>query len=354
MRAVTYQGPSCVVVKDVADIPSADPVGAVVRVTAAGICGSDLHIFHGHGFSDDLGYALGHEAVGEVVDVGEQVHHFAVGDRVLVSASVGCTLCKTCAHGHVTACVHRRQPWKEYCYGMSHRLPGSQAEFVSVPHADVNLFAVPDAISDEAAVVLTDNAPTAWYGCRRAGIGPGDTVVVIGGGPVGQLSVQSAFLQGAARVLIVEPVSHRQLAAVAVGAEPVGQDDPKAHVWELTEGNGADAVIEAVGLDETIALAISVARPEGRISVIGVNQNDAFPFRMRAVQTKELQFSIGLCSAQRELPALLALTTAGRFNPDSVVSHQLSLSDAPDGYAMLAQRAPGVGKIVLRPEGVYT
>lgn len=352
MRAAVYQGPGTVEVTDVPDAIVADDLGAVVQVAAAGICGSDLHIFEGHGFSDDVGYALGHEAVGVVVDVGSRVSRFAIGDRVLVAASVGCVLCSTCGAGHVTACENRRQPWKEYCYGMSHRLPGSQAEFVAVPHADVNLFAVPEAISDDAALALTDNAPTAWYGARRAGVTPGDTVAVIGAGPVGQLAVQSAFLQGAARVLVVEPVEHRRSAAVTAGAEPVDVADPKTHIRDLTKGEGADAVVEAVGADATIALAISAARHGGRVSVIGVSQNDAFPLRLQALQTKELQFSAGLCSAQRELPTLLALTAAGRLNPAVVVSDRLPLAQAPAGYAKLAQRAPGVGKITLRPGAV--
>jgi threonine dehydrogenase-like Zn-dependent dehydrogenase len=352
VRAVTYQGPGTVEVTEVPDPTPADDLGAVVQIAAAGICGSDLHIFEGHGFSQDVGYALGHEAVGVVAEVGSRVARFAVGDRVLVAASVGCVLCQTCAAGHVTACEHRREPWKEYCYGMSHRLPGSQAEFVAVPHADRNLFSVAPSVSDDAAIALTDNAPTAWYGARRAGVAPGDTVAVIGAGPVGQLAVQSAFLQGAARVLIVEPVEHRREAAVAVGAEPVDVADPKAHIRHLTGGEGADAVIEAVGLDATITLALSAARHAGRVSVIGVSQNDAFPMRLQAVQTKELQFSAGLCSAQRELPTLLALTAAGRLDPAVVVSDRLPLAEAATGYAMLAERAPGVGKITLRPSAV--
>jgi len=347
VRALTYQGPEDVRVLEVPDpVPPTDR-GAVVRIVAAGICGSDLHIYAGHGFSDDVGYALGHEAVGEIVEVGHEVHRFNVGDRVLVPASVGCVWCATCAQGHVAACENRRAPWKEFGYGMSHRLPGSQAEAVAVPHADINLLAVPDSVSTEAALILTDNAPTAWYGVRRARVSPGDTVTVIGAGPVGQLAVQSAFLRGAARVLIVEPVEHRRAAAVALGAEPVNTVDPKAHLRELTNGDGSDAVIEAVGADETIALAVSAAGQAGRVSVIGVSQNEAFPFRMQAAQTKELEFSIGLCSAQAELPTLLALTATGRLNPAEVITHRLSLQEGPSGYTMLADRAPGVGKIVL-------
>lgn len=350
MHALTYQGPDDVEVIEVPGAVLPDDLGAVVRVDAAGICGSDLHVYHGHGFSDDLGYTLGHEAVGEVIEVGEQVRRFAAGDRVLVAASVGCAFCATCARGHVTACENRRQPWKEYCYGMSHRLPGSQADAVTVPHADVNLFHA-DGISDRAALALTDNAPTAWYGARRARIKPGDTTVVIGAGPVGQLAIQSALLQGAARVLIVEPVAHRRDAAVRVGAEPVDAADPKAHIRELTSGEGADNVIEAVGLDATIALAISAARRAGTVSVVGVSQNDSFPFRMQAAQTKELKFSVGLCSAQRELPTLLSLTASGRLDPASVVTHVMPLEAAKRGYELVAGRADCVGKIMLTPRG---
>lgn len=350
MRALTYQGPHDVRCTTAPDPSPGDGLGAVVRVTAAGICGSDLHIYHGHGFSDDLGFCVGHEAVGEVVETGRDVRRFAVGDRVLVSASVGCAWCATCAGGHVAACENRREPWKEFSYGMSHRLPGCQAEAVAVPHADVNLVRIPPGVSDDAAVLLTDNAPTAWYGCRRARIVPGQVVAVIGLGPVGQLAVQSAFAMGAARVLVVEPVAHRRERAVARGAEPVDAGNPKAHLKELTHGDGVDAVIEAVGADATIALAISAARRAGRVSIVGVSHNAAFPFRMDAAQIKELEFAIGLCSVQRELPALLALTAAGRIDPASLVTHRLGLSEGPAAYALLADRADGVGKVVLDPK----
>jgi alcohol dehydrogenase len=349
MRALTYQGPHDVRVTTVADPTPADGFGAVVRVSSAGVCGSDLHIYAGHGFSDDVGYCIGHEAVGEVVEVGAEVRRFGVGDRVLLPASIGCAWCATCAAGHVAACEHRREPWKEYCYGMSHRLPGTQAEAVAVPHADVNLLTLPDDVSDDAAVLLTDNAPTAWYGARRARIQPGDTVAVIGLGPVGQLAVQSALLMGAARVLVADPVDHRREQAVAVGAEPVDPTDPKSHLRALTAGKGCDAVIEAVGADATIALAVSAAGQAGRVSVVGVSRNDALPFRMQAAQTKELEFAVGLCSAQRELPALLALTAAGRLDPTPVITHRLGLSEGARAYAMLADRVEGVGKVLLDP-----
>ncbi|WP_181784121.1 alcohol dehydrogenase catalytic domain-containing protein [Pseudonocardia pini] len=349
MRALTFSGPRDVRVVDVPDAKPADELGAVVRVSAAGVCGSDLHIYAGHGFSHDTGYCVGHEAVGEVVEVGSEVRRFAVGDRVLLPASIGCAWCATCARGHVVACEHRREPWKEFCYGMSHRLPGCQAEAVAVPHADVNMLRVPEGVTDDTAILLTDNAPTAWYGARRARIAPGDVVAVIGLGPVGQLAVQSAFLMGAARVLAADPVDHRRAWAVEHGAEPVDPADPKASLKDLTAGEGCDAVIEAVGADETIALAVSAARQAGRVSVVGVSRNGAFPFRMEAAQTKELKFAIGLCSAQRELPALISLAAAGRLAPDTLITHRMGLSEGPAAYAMLADRTGGVGKVVLDP-----
>lgn len=348
MRALTYEGPRNVRIATVAD-PTTDDLGAIVQVTCAGVCGSDLHIYAGHGFSNDTGYCVGHEAVGQVVEVGTKVRRFRIGDRVLLPASIGCAWCETCARGHVVACENRREPWKQYSYGMSHRLPGCQAEAVAVPHADVNMLAVPDGISDSTAILLTDNAPTAWYGARRARISHGEIVAVIGLGPVGQLAVQSALLMGAARVLAVDPVEHRLAWAVQHGAEPVSSADPKNAIRELTRGEGCDAVVEAVGADESIALAVSAARQAGRVSVIGVSRNGAFPFRMEAAQTKELEFSIGLCSAQRELPTLLSLAAAGRLAPDWLVTHQIGLSSGASAYAMLADRTDGVGKVVLDP-----
>ncbi len=349
MHALTYEGPKDVRYSEVADPTPGDRLGAVVSVTAAGICGSDLHIYAGHGFSDDIGYAIGHEAVGIVSEVGADVHRLSVGDRVLVSASIGCTFCGTCARGHVASCENRREPWKESSFGMSHRLPGAQAERLRVPHADINLLRIPDGVDDDTAVVLTDNAPTAWYGCRRAKVAPGETVAVIGAGPVGLMAVQSALAMGAARVLVVEPVTERRALAESMGGELVDVDDPKSDLKARTHGFGVDAAVEAVGADVTIALAVSAVRHSGRVSVIGVSQNEAFPFRMQAAQTKELEFSIGLCSAQRELPALLAMANSGRIDPAAIITHRLPMSDGAAGYDMLQRRAEGVGKIILDP-----
>lgn len=350
MRALTYQGPAQVAVMDVADPVPPDAHGAVVRVSTAGVCGSDLHIYHGHGFSEDTGYCLGHEAVGSVLAVGSAVTGLVEGDRVLVPASVGCTSCRHCRAGQVSRCPHVNRLGTVACYGLSHALPGSQAEAVAVPHAETNLIPIPATLSDDDAVVLTDNAPTAWYGARRARIQPGETVAVIGLGPVGLMSVQSALALGASRVLGVDLVPSRLERAAAFGAEPVAATDAKQAIRAAT-GGGVDAAIEAVGADQTIALAISVVRTGGRVSVIGISQNKAFPMHLPAAQLKELEFAIGLCSVQYELPTLLALTAAGRLRPAEVVSHRLPLSAGAEGYRLLASREDNVSKVVLDTSG---
>ncbi len=345
MRALTYEGPHDVAVSALADPSPPGPAGAVVRVTAAGICGSDLHIYGGHGFSDDLGFCMGHEAVGEVVEVGPSVARFAVGDRVLVPASTGCGTCAACATGWVIGCRRGASG----CYGLSHGLEGSQAEAVAVPFADGNLVAVPEGIGDDAALTLTDNLPTAWYGARRGRIAPGETVAVVGLGPVGLLAVQSAQVFGAARVLAVDLVPERRAAAAALGAEPVEDDDVVRAVAEATGGRLADVVIEAVGADATIDLSMRIAGQRGRVSVVGVNQNRALPVHAPWAQLKELELAIGLCSVQAELPTLLPLVAAGRLTPEVVVTHHLPLSEGPEAYRLFAGREAGVGKIVLDP-----
>ena len=344
MRALTYHGPFDVRVTDVDDPRPFDRASALVAVRACGICGSDLHIYEGHGFSADLGFCVGHEAVGEVVEVGSEVSRFRVGDTVLVPASTGCGSCGPCRAGYVLGCEHHRSG----CYGLGSMLPGSQAEAVAVPAADGNLVRIPDGVSDDAALVLTDNAPTAWYGARRARIQPGDVVAVIGLGPVGIMSVLSAQIMGASRVLAVDLVAERRAAAAALGAEPV-EGDPKVVVRDLTRGRGADVVLEAVGADATIDLAIKIAARGGRISVVGVSQSPAFPMHLQLAQFNELELALGLCSVQRELPALLALTEAGRLHPEVVITDHTPLSDGAEAYARFHARTGGIGKVVLDP-----
>lgn len=348
MRALVYQGPEKIVPATVPDPSPTSIDGAVVRVAAAGICGSDLHIYHGHGFSPDLGFTVGHEAVGEVVEVGSGVRRFKVGDRVMVPASTGCATCDPCRRGWILGC----ETGDFGCYGLGHALEGSQAEAVAVPSADTGLVRIAPALSNEQALMLTDNLPTAYFGARRAAIEPGDTVAVVGLGPVGLCAVESAFVFGASRVLAIDLLPERRRHAAEIGAEPIDVTDPAdvvPAVMEATGGRGADRVIEAVGSDATIQLSIDLCRREGAVSVVGVNQTVQFDFNMAVAQLRSLSFHIGLCSVQAELPALLPLVESGRIDPSRTVSHRMGLSAGAEAYRIFAQREDDVRKVVLDP-----
>ena len=344
MKALVYMGVNDIRFDSVPDPALPDERGAIVRVEAAGICGSDLHIYDGHGFFPGVGYSVGHEAVGVVSEVGSAVESFAVGDRVRVSASVGCGRCAECAAGRVGQCL-TQGVGGVYGIGMPN-LGGCQAEAVAVPAADGNLTHLPPTLGADVGLVLTDNAPTGWFGARLGRIEPGDTVAVIGLGPVGLMAVQAAMLMGAARVFAIDLVESRRSQAAAMGAIPVA-GDPASEVSANTGGRGADVVIEAVGTDATIGLALTIVRSAGHVAVVGVSQNLAYPFPMMIAQVRCLEFAIGVCSVQRELPTLLPLCEAGRLNPASVVTHHVPLDEGRDAYALFASRAEGVGKVVL-------
>lgn len=348
MKALTFHGPRDIRYSDVPDPVLLDERSAIIEVTQASICGSDLHIYHGEGFSQDLGFCVGHEAVGVIVEAGSGVDRYRVGDRVLIAASVGCTQCEECDRGQTSMCLTRSGAL-EKCYGLGARLQGSQAQFVAVPDADRNLFAIPHEITDEAAVVLTDAASTAWYGARRARITPGDSVAVIGLGPIGQMAAQQAFLLGASEVFGIDLVPERQQMAASQGIRIVDADDPVAQVREWTQGLGTHIAIEAVGADPTIEMAQRIVRRRGRVSVVGVNQNKKYSFHMERAQVKELEFAIGLCSVQYELPTLIELTRTGRLDPAAVITHTIPLSEGPRAYELMDSRAEGVCKILLDP-----
>lgn len=346
MKALLYQGPEHITY-DTFDDPTPENLeGAVVKIESCAICGSDLHIYHGHGFSADKGFCVGHESVGEVVEVGSGVKRFKTGDKVLVSGAVGCSNCRMCLEGRVDLCENK----STRVFGLGHNLEGSQAQAVGVPSADTTLFKIPDGISTDQALLLTDNLPTGYYGAERANIKPGDCVAVVGLGPVGQLAVESAMVMGASKVWAIDRVPERLAAAEAIGAIPVMGDEAAATVFEATKGRGADAAIEAVGADETIKLAMSLVRTDGTVSVVGVNQTMDFSFPMAIAFVKSLTFRIGGCPVQSYWPKLVPLIQSGRLKPERVITHRMGLSDGAEAYAMFANRKDGVMKVVLDPD----
>ncbi len=345
MRAVVLNGPHQVSVEEVDDpvLPGAD--GAVVRVERTAICGSDLHLYEGR--IGQAGVHLGHEFIGTVVETGADVRTVRPGDRVLASGVIGCGRCPGCRAGNPVAC----EGGGFRVFGTDPALPGGQAEAVAVPAADHALQVIPEGVSDEQAVLLTDILPTGYIGARRADVAPGDTVAVIGLGPVGTLALLCAQLLGAARVIGIDPLADRRQQAEKLGAITVDPTRGGAapQVIELTKGLGADAVIEAVGSDATVTDAIFSARAAGTVSVIGVNFNMAFPFPMGLVMGRNLTFRAAIAPIPSTWPALLPLVASGRLHPEGVFTHRLPLSEAPHGYHLFANKEDGCLKVLLDP-----
>ena len=319
---------------------------AIIKVEACSICGSDLHIYHGHGFSEDVGFCVGHEAVGEVVEVGRGVHRLKVGDKVMLPAAVGCGACRSCLAGNVANCEFNAGG----CYGLSARLQGSQAEAVRVPAADMNAVPVPEGVSMEQALMMTDALATAWFGARNADIKPGSSVAVIGLGPIGLMAVDSAFVMGAHVVYAIDPIPERRAMAEASGAITLHPDEALERIKQDTRGNKVDCVVEVVGSDATVDFALRLVRRRGTVSVIGVQQSRRFAFPLERAFAAGLTFRVGTCSVPEELPALFPLVQSGRLRPEKYVSHRMALREGAEAYRLFEAREAGALKMVLKPE----
>ena len=345
MRAVVLNGERDVSVEEVPDAVVPGPDGLLLRVERTAICGSDLHLYHGP--MTIPGVHLGHEFVGTVEEVGASVSTVTKGDRVIVSGVVGCGLCANCRSGDVVTC--RNAGTK--VFGTSLDLHGGQAEAVGVPAADASVVKIPEGITTEQAVLLTDILPTGYLGAQRADITPGDVVVVIGLGPVGVFALQCAQFYGPSRILAVDMVPDRLARAEQLGAEPIDAADGNtvAKIEEATGGRGAEAVIEAVGADQTVSDAIMCAAPGGTISVIGVNLNMALPFPMALALMKRLTFRVTLAAIPTTWPALFPLVASGKLHPEDVFTHRMGLSEAAEAYRIFEAREDGVLKVLLDP-----
>ena len=345
MKALRYYGARDVRYEAMDDPTPQSDRDAIIKVTACSICGSDLHIYHGHGFSEDVGFCVGHEAVGEVMEVGRGVHRLKVGDRVMIPAAVGCGSCRSCLAGNVANCEYNAGS----CYGLSAKLQGSQADAVRVPAADVNAVSVPDGVSMEQALMMTDALATAWFGARNADIKPGSSVAVIGLGPIGLMAVDSAFVMGAHVVYAIDPIAERRAMAEASGAIALHPDEALERIKQDTHGNKLDCVVEVVGSEATVDFALRLVKRRGTVSVIGVQQSRRFAFPLERAFAAGLTFRIGTCSVPEELPALFPLVQSGRLRPEKYVSHRMPLSQGADAYRLFEAREAGALKMVLTP-----
>ncbi|MCU1592872.1 MAG: dehydrogenase [Frankiales bacterium] len=338
VRSVVVEGAGQVRVLTVDDPELPGPDGAIVQVLATAICGSDLHFYDG-----DLPMypvAVGHEVVGTVVEAGPDVSRFAVGDKVLVASVAGCGACIGCATGDPVTCLSGPK-----VFGAG-ELGGGQSTLLAVPAADFQLLRVPEGIDDHAALLLTDNLATGWAGAQRADFSPGATVVVLGLGAVGLCAVRSALALGAVRVLVADPVAGRR--ALAVGAEPIEGPTVDA-VLAATNGRGADAVIDAVALDQTLDDAFLAVRPGGTVSVIGVHNLEPYPLPALMGLYRSITLRMTTAPVHRTWAELVPLIQNGRISCEGIFTHTYGLEDAAAAYAAVAARTADCVKVVLTP-----
>jgi threonine dehydrogenase-like Zn-dependent dehydrogenase len=344
MRAVVFRGEHDVRVEDVPEPSLAEPGDAIVRVRKAAICGSDLHFYNGRVPGVFEGTVVGHEYVGTVVSVGSDVARFAVGDEVVGSFQIACGSCAGCLAGRFNHC----DDLGVLGYGIFvGDLAGSQAEYVRIPHADVNLLRVPAGLSAEQALFAGDILTTGWYAAGIAPVSPGDDVVVVGAGPVGTFAAMAARAMGARRVVAIDMVASRLALAESLGAIPVNSAErsPTVAVEDVLGGQ-ADVVIETVGLPPALITAIECTRTGGTVSVIGVHTEfeHVLPLGNLFARNITLRFG-GSCNVQGWWERALAAIAAGEADPTVIVSHRMPLEDAAEGYRLF--EAKEAMKVVL-------
>ena len=392
MKANCWYGKQKLRVESVPDPKILNARDAIVRVTSTAICGSDLHLYNAFIPTLEKGDILGHEFMGEVVEVGRGVTNLKVGDRVVVPFPIACGACTACATGLWSLCENSNpNAWMAEklwghspsgIFGYSHMLggyAGGQAEYARVPFADVGPIKVPEELTDEQVLFLSDIFPTGYMGAEMCDIAPGDTVAVWGAGPVGQFAIASAKLLGAERVIAIDRFPYRlRLAHEKAGATDVinyEETDVYDALQEMTAGRGPDACIDAVGMeahapnlmyavdrakqslmletDRPLALrqAIRACRNGGTVSVIGVYGGFIDQFPMGAIVNRSLTLKSGQCHVHRYLKPLLERIQRGDIDPSFVVTHKLPLWDAPLGYEMFLNKTDGCEKVVLKADG---
>lgn len=377
MRAVVYNGPKDVSVNEVDDATIEQPTDVIVRITATNICGSDLHMYEGR---TDLesGTVIGHENLGEVVEVGSGVQTLTVGDRVCLPFNVACGFCKNCERGLTGFCLTVNPPNAGGAYGYSQMGPyrGGQAEYLRVPFADFNALQLPeDSVEKENDyVMLADIFPTGWHGTRLAKMQPGDTVAVYGAGPVGVMAAYSAVIQGASEVFVIDHIADRLALSEKFGATGIdsAKGDPEEQIREATGGEGVDRGVEAVGYQAhdsegnersnlTMNSLVEVVRPTGGIGVVGVFVPEDPGAEDELAKTGQMAFDFGkfffkgqtIGTGQANVKNynrhLMNLIHQDRATPSRLVSHNLGLDEAPDAYLHFDNRDNGWTKVVLNP-----
>jgi len=389
MKANCWMGKTDVRVQEVPDPKILNPRDAIVKITSTAICGSDLHLYDGYIPMMEKGDVLGHEFMGEVVEVGGGVKNLKGGDRVVVPFTISCGACWSCQKGLYSLCENSNPTPKiaetlmghspAGLFGYSHMLggyAGGQAEYARVPYADVGPLKIPEGMPDEQVLFLSDIFPTGYMAAENCDIQQGDTVAVWGCGPVGQFAIASAYLLGAERVIAIDRFEYRlKMAREKAGAETLNYEevDVLDTLKEMTGGRGPDACIDAVGMeahgdglpgaydkvkqtvksetDRPLALreAIMACRNGGTVSVPGVYGGFIDKFPMGAVMNRSLTIKTGQTHMQRYTRPLLERIEKGEIDPSFIITHRLSLGEAPHGYKMFRDKEDDCMKVVLRP-----
>ncbi|HKC21130.1 MAG TPA: zinc-dependent alcohol dehydrogenase family protein [Gaiellaceae bacterium] len=350
MKALVFHGPGQKDWETKADPGILAPTDAIVRIDSSTICGTDLHILKGDVPEVVPGTTLGHEAVGTVVDVGAAVTTLAEGDRVLVSCITSCGRCRFCKEGHYGLCTGGGG----WIFG--HLIDGLQAEYARVPFADTSVYKVPEELTDEQVLFLADILPTAYeVGVLNGSVDAGDTVAVVGAGPIGLATVMTAKLYTPAQVIAIDLADARLEKAREFGADVTinnGSDDTVAFVQELTDGLGADVAVEAVGVPETFELCTALVRPGGHVANVGVHGHSA-TLHLETLWIKDITITTGLVDTSTT-PRLLNLIAQGRLDPTPFATHRFALGDTLGAYDTFAAASEtNALKVVLEGEHAF-
>ncbi|BCG86527.1 glutathione-dependent formaldehyde dehydrogenase [Mesorhizobium sp. 113-3-9] len=384
MKALTWHGKGDIRCEQVKDPTIEDDRDIIIKVTACAICGSDLHLMGGFVPEMHTHDVLGHETMGEVVELGKAHSKFKIGDRVVVPFTIACGECRMCKWQLFSLCERSNPAGAKQAkqmgyptaglFGYSHMyggFSGGQAEFLRVPYADVGPIAVPDGLTDEQVLFLSDIFPTGYQAAENCNIQAGDTVLVFGCGPVGQFAIKSSFLLGAGRVIALDVVPERLALAQGSGAETLRYDDNdlQKRILDMTDGNGPDSVIEAVGMEshgpggviETLQTdltamerpyalqqALMACRPGGTVSLPGVFVGSV-TVPMGIFVGKGLTMKTGQTHVQRYLEPLMKLVENGQIDPSFLITHRIGLEEGPQAYKTFRDKKDGCIKVVIKP-----
>jgi Threonine dehydrogenase and related Zn-dependent dehydrogenases len=382
MKAVVFHGVGDIRLEDVPEPQLQEPTDAIVRLTASAICGTDLHFIRGTVSGMEPGTILGHEGVGVVEALGDDVRNLQIGDRVVIPSTIACGNCSYCRAGYYAQCddanPNGKQAGTAFFGGPANTgsFHGLQAEKARIPYANVGLIKLPDAITDDQAILLSDIFPTGYFGAELAEVTSGDTVAVFGCGPVGQFAIASAFLLGAARVFAIDKHADRLRMARQQGAEIINfdEEEPVDALLRLTKGIGVDRAIDAVGVDaehrhshgeqeqrtenwqpgdgpsQALEWAIKGLAKAGTLGIIGVYAEDSNTFPIGLAMNKNLTINMGNCHHRKYIPKLIELTLSGRIDPSKILTQVKPMSDVIEAFKAFDQRRSGWVKVELHPQ----